>query len=297
MYRPKKAFDATSLLIPFDQIQIEKRISRSTCEACSVLYRGSWIGKEVVIRIFKRRPGPLEISISDIISRMARVRHANVALFMAASVNECDGSFAVVTELVANGSIETMMKKPSLQNVLHISTSVAVACAYLRRQGFVHGNLRPANILLDVSGTVKLSDYFVKEMEDIFHSPPCNRKSINYLAPEALRTAPFVPFGVDPASDVYSFGLVCMHLISGKIPYKHLSVAQIRILVGYGAYRPDTHCVGSHFSALKKIAAKCTLQDPLMRPTFERLVVALNSLQTSSNSAPEDALITFISGK
>jgi serine/threonine protein kinase len=168
---------------------------------------------------------------------------------------------------------------------------------YLRKQRFAHGNLRPSNLLVDSCGNLKLTDYFVKELEETFHPLPCLKSSsVAYLAPEVLRHTPFVPFGVDSASDVYSFGIICAELISGVEPFRNFSVPQIRALVGYGGYRQPAH-PQSRLKALNKLVAKCTLQDPLARPTFERLVVALNSLQRAANTAAEDALITFISGK
>ena len=299
MFRPKRPSDATSWLIPYDQIQFHERLSKTYCKNCSIVYRGTWLGKEVAIRLFQGF-GETNNSLENLISRISRIRHTNLALFMAASVNETDGKIAILTEFFCNGSLNFLKKNNqvlSLQKILHLAKSLACACMYLRKQRFAHGNLRPSNILIDSCGNLKLTDYFVKELEETFHPLPCLKSSsVAYLAPETLRHTPFVPFGVDSASDVYSFGMICAELISGVEPLRNFSVPQIRVLVGYGGYRQPGHPM-SRLKALNKLVAKCTLQDPLARPTFERIVVALNSLQHSANTVAEDALITFISGK
>ena len=299
LYKPRRPSDASSWLIPFEQIDFNHPISFSNSQYCSVVYHATWIGKEVAVRMFQRPPGPLNKPVLDILSRMARIRHPNIALFMAASINESDGRFAILTEYIPNGSLDKVLTKHvplSTQSILHVTKSIGVACAYLRKQGFYHGNLRPANVLIDISGNVKLTDYFVKDFEELFHPSPCVRSTVAYIAPEALRRIPFVPFGVDTASDVYSFGMICDQILSGIKPLKQFSVPQIRALVGYGGYR-EPRDSRSNSVALDKLIQKCTLQNPKSRPTFERLVIALNSLQNSANSAAEDALITFISGK
>lgn len=299
MFRPKRPSDATSWLIPYDQIQFRERLSKTNCKHCSVVYRGTWLGKDVAIRVFQGF-GNTNYNLENLVSKITRIRHTNLALFMAASVNETDGKIAILTEFVCNGSLNFSKQNHhvfSLHKTLHLAKSLACACMYLRKQRFAHGNLRPSNLLVDSCGNLKLTDYFVKELEETFHPLPCLKSSsVAYLAPEVLRHTPFVPFGVDSASDVYSFGIICAELISGVEPFRNFSVPQIRALVGYGGYRQPAH-PQSRLKALNKLVAKCTLQDPLARPTFERLVVALNSLQHAANTAAEDALITFISGK
>jgi len=312
VYVPRPPSQVETWLIPFDQLVFETRLSKARrCSSCSVLYKGTWLGKEVVIRVFSSAKSFDDEICSSLLSKMAKIRHPNIALFMAAAVSPQDNKLAIVTEFVVNGSLESIAKpsKPSnrsaivgpsnltAQNILHLAKGIAVGCAYLRKQGFSHKNLKPANVLIDSSLEIKLTDYFVKEFNELFHSPPCTADHIVfYLAPECLRLAPFVPFGTDTASDVYSFGMLCWEMVTGRDPYRGLTRAQIRVLVGHAGYRePNIH--GGTLRGLPKLLEKCTVQEPEERPTFERIVVALNAMHDSANSAAEDALITFISGR
>ena len=303
IYMPRPPSRVDTWLIPFDQLVFESRLSKHRCSHCSVVYKGSWLGKDVIIRVFTAG------SIDDdrcrvLLAKMAKIRHPNIALFMAAAVSAPDNKLAIVTEYIANGSLESIGKPwassshtMTAQNILHLAKGIAVGCAYLRKQGFAHKNLKPSNVLIDSTIDIKLTDYFVKEFNELFHPLPCSSNtSVSYLAPEALRQCPFIPFGVDTLSDVYSFGMLCWEMVTGREPYRGLSRSQIRVLVGYGGYR-ESKIQGGTLRGLPRLIEKCTSQESQERPTFERIVVVLNSMHSSANSAAEDALITFISGR
>ena len=302
IYVPRPPSRVDTWLIPFDQLVMDQKLSSSSnrCADCSTVYKGSWLGKDVIIRVFKNnRLSEYEEKCTELLTKMAKIRHPNIALFMAAAVS--DTKLAIVTEYVSNGSLASLTKSNvslTSQNMLHLSKGIAVGCAYLRKQGFAHKNLKPNNVLIDSSIDVKLTDYFVKEFNELLHeSPACTAGlNISYLPPECLRLAPFIPFGVDSASDVYSFGMICWEMLAGRAPYPGLSRAQIRILVGYAGYR-ETKVHSGTLRGFSKLIEKCTAQEPQDRPTFERVILAINALHSSANSAAEDALITFISGR
>jgi hypothetical protein len=303
MYIPRPPNRVENWLVPQNQIQIESRLSKlkNGCSGCSVVYKASWLGKEVVVRTFSgTSPDPRAM---ELLSRMAKIRHPNIALFMAASIDQ-PGLISIVTEYAVNGSVDFITsnrKKPgtelSAHNILHIAKGVAIGCAYLRKQGFAHKNLKPSNVLIDSINDIKLTDYFVKEFNHLFHPLPCTADlTVAYVAPEALRVTPFVPYGIDSVSDVYSFGMILWELVSGRKPYIGLTRAQIRVLVGYGSYR-DQPLKSMTLRGVARLIERSTTQEPQNRTTFERLVVALNSMHSSANTAAEDALITFISGR
>ena len=293
VYVPRPPSRVDTWLIPFDQLILLQRLSApNRCPECSVVYKGTWLGKEVVIRVF-RNVQSVEGQCSELLTKMARIRHPNIALFMAAAVSE--NKLAIVTEYVSNGNVGGL--NLTSQNLLHLAKGIAVGCAYLRKQGFAHKNLKPSNVLIDSGIDVKLTDYFVKEFNELFHpSFNCQSEPVAYLGPEALRQTPFVPFGIDSASDVFAFGMICWEMLTARQPYLGLSRAQIRVLVGYAGYRESRLSCGT-LRGLARLIEKCTAQEPPMRPTFERVILAISALHSSANSAAEDALITFISGR
>ena len=303
VYVPRAPSRADQWLIPSDQLRIDSRLStQDTCEQCSQVFRGTWLGKDVVIRQYFNVD--LDARVMELLSRMAKIRHPNICLFMAASYSS--GTLSIVTEFVHHGSVDKFLSSKrvsrrssslSTQNVLHLSRGIAVGCGYLRKQGFSHKNLKPSNVLIDSSLEVKLTDYFVMEFNDLLHRPGCTRNpTVKYVAPESLRLIPFIPFGIDSASDVYSFGIILWELITGRKPYDNLTTSQIRVLVGFAGFR-EPRARLSTLRGLSRLIEKCTYPNPSRRLNFEQLVLALSTMHKSANSAAEDALITFISGR
>jgi len=86
--------------------------------------------------------------------------------------------------------------------------SICSALDYIHRNNIFHGDLKPRNILIDKDGNFRLGDFGLAG--SVFQSRD-NRAFGNaaYIAPEALRNQ-----GIGPASDIYSFGLLCYELIT-----------------------------------------------------------------------------------
>jgi serine/threonine protein kinase len=127
------------------------------------------------------------------------------------------GRFYVVMELVDHGSLDDLIEqRTSLPEKLVIETGMQVAkglrAAY--RQGLIHRDVKPANILFVDEHTAKISDFGLagaaaqgSETEGLIWGTPY------YVAPERLNNDP-----EDFRSDVYGLGATLFHAIAGKAP-------------------------------------------------------------------------------
>ena len=85
------------------------------------------------------------------------------------------------------------------------------------------------------------------------------------MAPEILKGGKY-----DCPSDVYSFGILMWEMMTGRIPYKDYSTAQIIGIVG-----DEKHHIGNPSYpnvAIVKLFYWCTLREPEKRPTFKVIV-------------------------
>ena len=144
----------------------------------------------------------------------AKLIHPNIAQIYSYGI--CDGMPYIAMELVAGGSLESLMKhagpgKTDIPRVMKICQQVAQALQCASDQGYVHGDVKPENILLDANGNAKLVDFGLagmqKDTKEIWGTP-------YYISPEKVKLEE-----VDYRADMYSLGGTIFHALTGKPPF------------------------------------------------------------------------------
>jgi len=127
-----------------------------------------------------------------------------------------------VSEYIQGQTLEQWIvdnPKPSLQAVRNIAEQIAKGLISMHRQEMVHQDLRPANIMIDTSGTLKIIDFGATRVGGI--------ADINTLLEEdrllgtALYSAPecFLSEVATSRSDQFSLAVIIYQMLSGKFPY------------------------------------------------------------------------------
>ncbi|KAB2056345.1 hypothetical protein ES319_A11G095600v1 [Gossypium barbadense] len=185
------------------------------------VYRCTLRHTEVAIKVLHQNSlqGPLEFQKEvDILSKL---RHPNLVTL----IGVCPEIWALINEYLPNGSLEDRLSPRdstpplSWQTRIHIATEICSALIFLhssKPQRIVHGNLKPGNILLDTNFGCKLSDFGVchvlSSLENSNNMTDIGRK-FPYLDPQFFNTRTLTP-----SSDIYSFGIILLQLITGRPP-------------------------------------------------------------------------------
>lgn len=140
----------------------------------------------------------------------------------------------MVMEFCEGGSLHNHFKKSSLWGkiaaIKHFGRNVLQGLMYLHMRHMVHGDLKPENVLisspdlLTLAAVAKLADFGMAHVSDRMHLSPIGLGcyggyvgTVSYMAPEVLR-------GNKPSykSDIWSFGCILQHLLTGILPWSHI---------------------------------------------------------------------------
>ncbi len=122
----------------------------------------------------------------------------------------------IAMELCEGGSLEDRLngnKVLSVSDAVIISLEVLEALAYSHKQGIIHGDIHPGNILFDSNGNVKIADFGLANIvEDLIRRGSNDYKYGGpYMAPERARGV------IIPQNDIYSFSKVFAEML-GREP-------------------------------------------------------------------------------
>jgi len=118
---------------------------------------------------------------------------------------------------------------PDLETVRKIVEQIARGLRAFHRMEMLHQDLRPNNIMIDKTGTVKIIDFGSTQVAGLMENPsPIARYDIlgtaQYTAPEY-----FLGEGGSTRSDLFSLGVITYQMLSGKLPYgTHVAKARTR---------------------------------------------------------------------
>jgi serine/threonine protein kinase len=130
-----------------------------------------------------------------------------------------DGSPYLVVEHVPQGSLAARLGRPaSVREAIGLVEQLAEIVRYLHRQGVVHGNLKPSNVLLAADGIPRVVD--LRPPGGLFQGPlPVGEASsagVGYLAPELVEDPDAEP---GPYTDIYGLGMILYELLTGRTPF------------------------------------------------------------------------------
>ncbi len=156
---------------------------------------------------------------------VASLGHPGIArIFDAGSV---DRHAFIAMELVPGRTLRDLLRERGRLDpteAARLAAQIADALAAAHRQGIVHCDVKPQNVLVTPDGTAKLVDFGIARATSVTATAPTGeiRGSAAYLAPEQARGD-----GVDDRTDVYALGAVLYELLVGRPPFGGPSLAAV----------------------------------------------------------------------
>jgi len=147
---------------------------------------------------------------------IAKLSHPNIVTVYDIGVSE-HFHYLSMTYLPGRTLREKIQRGLPLEYALYIAKCLADALGYAHRQGIVHRDIKPGNVLFTHSGAPVLTDFGIAKTmgnETKLTSTGMTIGSVGYMSPEqALGNE------VDNRSDLYSLGVLLWQMLTGALPY------------------------------------------------------------------------------
>ncbi|KAI5949940.1 STE11 [Candida theae] len=192
-------------------------------------------------------PTPVSQKIADQEREMMLLKdlnHENIVRYFGSSSDE--NYLNIFLEYVPGGSVQTMLnsygpfEEPLIRNFIR---QVLIGLNYLHGEDIIHRDIKGANILIDIKGTVKIGDFGISKKVSTIDEEDENLKkngkraslqgSVYWMAPEVVKQTTYTK-----KADIWSVGSLIVEMFTGKHPYPDLS--QMQALFKIGNHIPPT---------------------------------------------------------
>jgi eukaryotic-like serine/threonine-protein kinase len=211
------------------------------------------------------------------------VAHPHLVPILAAGLS--DPPYYLAMPLLEGQSLADYLRgheTVDLPIVFWIARQVAEALEALHEAGWMHGDVKPRNIVVSSSGHVTLIDLgFARhrnERSDMADRPVMG--TLRYVAPEMLYTAE----GGDAQSDVYSLGVTLFEMLTGRVPFDAEDVAELA--AQHRQELPgDLRSLVPHLpTRAARLVHHMLAKQPLRRPLAREIVSRLVALEIETFS-------------
>src|SRR6187200_1403581 len=195
----------------------------------------------------------------------ARLVHPNVVQVFDFGLDEATERQYIAMEYVDGQSCAEILRDEGHlgpDEAVDILTQACRGLDYAHRNGVVHRDVKPGNLIRNRDGVVKLADFGIAkaaEQSDITKVGSVLGTAA-YLSPEQARGEP-----AGPGSDLYALGVVAYQLMAGRLPYEAASLTDLARLQEAGAPERLSEVTRDVPDALAAAVARALARDPERR--------------------------------
>ncbi|KAK9682934.1 hypothetical protein RND81_10G107600 [Saponaria officinalis] len=264
--------------------------------AADDLYAGVWNVKLVLVKIFRDAQNSSDLACREIAVATQMGNHTNVLRLLGCCLHT--ERPILVYEWAENGTLDDRIscykehsKEPlEWKERLRVAWEIAHAVAYLHtafRRPMIHRHLKPSHVFLDQDDSARLS-YFsltIPIPEGKTHVEDCLSGTFGYTALDYMTSG-----RVAESTDVYSFGVLLLVLMTGKpaVLYRGkvdlvdwvsncCTTASFNDIVD-PAINTNGAIAEEHLKTLVELALRCSAEDEECRPTMVDVATQLKNI-------------------
>ncbi|KAG8157814.1 hypothetical protein KVR01_012476 [Diaporthe batatas] len=222
----------------------------------------------------KAKMKELVAALDQEIDTMQHLDHVNIVQYLGCERKET--SISIFLEYIPGGSMGSCVRKHGKFEesvVASLTRQTLSGLAYLHREGILHRDLKADNILLDVDGTAKISDFGIsKKTDNIYGNDKTNsmQGSVFWMAPEVIRSQ---GEGYSAKVDIWSLGCVVLEMFAGRRPWSKDEAVGAIYKIANGETPPIPEEVSAAVSPVAlAFMWDCFTVNPEERPTATKLL-------------------------
>jgi serine/threonine-protein kinase len=235
------------------------------------------LGRDVAVKLMLPVPGTLAASERFLREARAAARIRDPHVVAAYDFGDEDGCCFLAMELVGDRTVGEALRSEGPfppDRAERIIRQAASGLAAAHRQGIVHRDIKPGNLLLAADGSVKVADFgIVRFLDDASTTMTSTGQIVgtsHFLSPERALGKP-----AEPASDVYALGCVLYQVLTGHPPFMADEPASIMFQHVERAPIPPSELRPDVAGDLEALVLWMLAKDPARRPTAAQVAAGV----------------------
>ncbi|XP_073065013.1 serine/threonine-protein kinase 12-like [Primulina eburnea] len=252
------------------------------------VYLVKWRGTEVAAKTIRSSIASNKTVKDNFLKELAlwqKLRHPNIVQFL--GVLKYPDHLVFLTEYLQNGSLYDILRRKGrldMQTAVAFSLDIARGMNYLHQHtphAIIHRDLTPRNVLQNDAGHLKVTDFGLSKItqgKDVGYKMTGGTGTYRYMAPEVYRRESY-----GKSVDVFSFALIVHEMFQGGPSDRGEDAEKLADKRAYEDSRPYLSSI-LYPEPIKKLLQDCWHKNPDRRPTFEEIILHLETIQEKLES-------------